>query len=99
MSLYLLLFDHYDDEEIMSNLDLLIQLRSIWIQERDKFASHSREAIRLHFGIYALDEAINTVENGKVWRYNENGISLESMLMRSELGSKVVRDYPKPRST
>jgi hypothetical protein len=66
----------------MKNVKTLIDLRAEWIKERDKFEQDSQEFIRLHFGIYALDEAIDSLEAGKVRRYKDKNISLDSMLRR-----------------
>lgn len=53
----------------MTNLE---NLRGEWIKERDKYPYHSREWWHLHFGIYALDEAIETQKAKRIWRYKQD---------------------------
>lgn len=65
--------------------EILIKLRSEWIKERDKFPQGSRQWDKLHFGVYALDEAIESLKARKVWRYTiDRNISLDVVLNRRE---------------
>lgn len=64
------------------NKEILIRLRGEWIKERDRYGQESQAFIRLHFGVYALDEAIDSLEHGEVRQYKDKGISLFSMLRR-----------------
>ena len=62
------------------HLQNLIYLRAEWIYWRDTFSYQSKEWWRLHFGIYALDEAIYTLEEGKVTRHADFNRSLDFVL-------------------
>jgi hypothetical protein len=50
----------------------LTNLRAEWIKERDQFTPASEEWWKRHRGIYALDEAIHTLQAGRVWRYKDD---------------------------
>ena len=77
-------FSACGDNFMKQQIELLKTLRKRWMDDRDEFLPYSREWLRLHFGVYALDEAIRTLENDEIFRYKENNISLDSMLKRGE---------------
>jgi hypothetical protein len=60
----------------MSEIELLTALRAEWIGQRDSWPATQVEHQFCRFAIYALDEAIHSLENGFVWRYSASNISL-----------------------
>ena len=51
-------------------ISVLNQLRDEWIKDRDKHPAGSAEERMFHFGIYGIEEAINSLKAGKVCRYH-----------------------------